>query len=1305
MRSTYHSVLITKALVSSLRRRVAAKRILPMFARRHWHKGITRGVSCLLMISILTTTTPAAPTILVAVGSEWKTDLAFWFKSSDWPNTWYRALLGQFPQQAKPQEGQQERDARISRIEIQPGKRIVQAGEQLWFSAIAFDSQDVPVGGVGFEWSSDYRRRDQADGILPDGAFTASLPGQYVITAAVGGLADSVKVNVVPKPETGNQPLIIRTVSSDSIDEPSAKPLRGVQRAHARPMYQTPFIDGDPVGWNSTNKPAAFIPKNERGETPGRSTVSANSNNFRIQAPVVSLPGRRLDLNLSLLYNSRVWSKSDNSNNQIIFNADRDPIAPGWSLNMDRIINMVDAGAFIIRADGTRHSYVGSLSIDTSNGERYFNAITTDGSFIEYGLLTRGFGTGTVDTYGRARYPDGTTIYFGGAQSIDNPNIFVLRPLRTVNSNGSHILYNYSSGRLSTIVDSLARVVTFHYDSNQLLTAVTAAGLKDENGTVVNRTLVRLHYKQLPLNATFQGLTPVVTTPAPWVIDAIYYPATGSGHWFGDSDSYSSYGMIKRVEEHKSMTFSNAPLNEQGTIQAGTVAREFDYDYPAGPSGLADAPAYDTVTESWEGSTSGSAVTQFNVVEEGTTRTVTTTLPDLNKTIEYSYLKPGQWDNGLVYKSEMVQGSVVLQTVTTTWQQGHHGAPRVQRRDFTNVRNQTHYRTYGYGDGTGTYFYNQVAELQEFGYSGNLIRKTKWTYNPSTIARVMTGTTMPAGGDKPGFMPDLVTKVEVFDGNDTKLARTDYIYDDYDEENWNPWLSPPTYTGNLIATPGVTGFNNSWDPRLWGLFYFFGGNRFRGNITSVVIYPDATNTASAITTSVIYDITGNVRTVTTNGKQNNFDFTLGTNYAYPTTETFGSSDTNSTIKISTSCTYDFNTGVKLSVTDANSRPTLESYYLDSWRHKQTTAPTGATVFDEYNDVALSVTSTSKGSDGAIAEKIVTRFNGRGQTIRTETLAPNDAWDLKDAQYDDLGRGVKESLPYRTGQTPGWIETNYDALSRVTKKVAPDLSESSIFYNETARPSSASTTPGDTARSVDAWGRERWVLTDSRKRLIEVVEPDPNGSGSVTAAGNLKTKYTYDAVDNLTQVDHDAQQRRFRYDSLGRLTHQKMAEADATLNDLGAYVGTATGQWSSVFSFDTSSNIVWSVDARGVKTIPTYNNDPLNRLQSISYDSSGAGAGQTIHAAPTVTFAYMPTGDITRLQSVAVANVSTETFDYDTEGRLKETNLVFTTRPLFPALTEFTYDSLGRLTNTRYPAQYGVTGTPRKMVQHDYDVAS
>ena len=115
------------------------------------------------------------------------------------------------------------------------------------------------------------------------------------------------------------------------------------------------------------------------------------------------------------------------------------------------------------------------------------------------------------------------------------------------------------------------------------------------------------------------NLTPVVRDPNPWVIDAIYYPATGTGYWFGDSastgylfgnsDSYSSYGMLAKVVEARGMTFSGPdPIpayqgpTGQGTItSAGQMTRQEVYNYPLSPSnpGLSDAPTYTTLTETW----------------------------------------------------------------------------------------------------------------------------------------------------------------------------------------------------------------------------------------------------------------------------------------------------------------------------------------------------------------------------------------------------------------------------------------------------------------------------------------------------------------------------------------------------------------------------------------------------------------------------------------------------------------------------------------------------------------------------------
>lgn len=1257
---------------------------------------LRRMLCVLLLISLLEASTPAAPQTIVVIATEWHANLAFWLRTNDLPFTLYRRLIGWNPQRAQLQETQEERNARIARVRVQPGKRLVQVGEQLLLLAIAYDQNNVPVGGVNFHWRSDYPGQDQL--ILQQGAFVPSIPGEYTIVAEIGGLRDSITVKVAGREpldkEAAERQPIIRRVSSNSTDQK----LEQLSTTSAENTTTT-FLDGDAYGWNSHNRDAAFSPLNERGETPGRSTIEANSNNFRINAPIVSLPGRGVDLDLGLVYNSRLWSKANNANHEIVFDADQDPIAPGWSLNLCRIVNMVDAGAFIVEANGMRHSFSGSVTIDPNTGERNFYGNTTDGSFIEYAVLTRGIGTGNVDTYGFAKFPNGLTFGFAGAASIGNTNHYMLYTGSIEDNNGNYLLLYCANGRYQSIVDSLGRVVTFHYNNNNLLTAITAAGLKDDSGNITNRTLVRLHYKQLSLNSTFEGLTPVVRNPTDpkWVLDAIYYPATKTGQWFGDADSYSSYGMIKRVSERKGMYYSDVPLTEMGTVQSGVATREMLYDYPSGPiANLTDAPAYHQMTETWEGSTTGEAETHYEVQQDTETRAVTITHPDLTKTIEYSYVRPGQYDDGLVYKVEIRAGNDVLQSNTTTWEVGYDGSARVKRRDFTEA-GQTSFQTYGYGSPVNDFF-NRLNEVKEYDFTGALLRRTAYTYSNYSYyieRRLYPG--VASASSRPRLLY-VVTSVEVYAGDGTRVSRTENNYDEYD-----PNYQQGAYHGDLVNTPSVSSHDGCFDPYFAPSWYWLGGYKYRGNLTSKISYTDAANLAGPLSTQLTYDITGNVRTVTKSGRQRAFTYELNTQYAYPTIQTVGSPDSNSVIRMTTSATYDFNTGLALSTTDANSRPKQASYYLDSWRPKQDVEPTAAKTLYEYDDVALSATATMIGADGTIADQSVTKANGRGQAIALEALNANGYRDTVETQYDDLGRRFKQTLPHVAGQTAAWSELSYDALGRTKRVVGPDGSASEIFYNEVARPSTATTTPGQTARFVDEWGRERWILTDALERAIEVVEPNPNGNGSVLAAGNMLTKYSYDTLGNLTQVDQGAQQRRFRYDSLGRLTQQKMAEVNATLDNTGRYV--SNGQWSDVFTYDARSNLTLRVDARGVKTNFLFNGDPLDRLQSVTYDASNAGAGQTIHPAATVTYQYMTSGDLTRVLSVTANNVSTETFGYDTEGRVSSRTLVFAGRPSYPALTEYSYDSLDRLTDVSYPAQYGTGNNPRKIVHRDYDVAS
>src|SRR3989442_8463071 len=175
--------------------------------------------------------------------------------------------------------------------------------------------------------------------------------------------------------------------------------------------------------------------------------------------------------------------------------------------------------------------------------------------------------------------------------------------------------------------------------------------------------------------------------------------------------------------------------------------------------------------------------------------------------------------------------------------------------------------------------------------------------------------------------------------------------------------------------------------------------------------------------------------------------------------------------------------------------------------------------------------------------------------------------------------------------------------------------------------------------------------------------------------------------------------------------------NATLDDAGTYVG--SGSWSDVFTYDERSNLTSRTDARGVKTVYSYfingnpnNPDPLNRLQTVSWDRSGFGDNSNpILSAAMVTYQYRAKGsptdlkDVTQLSSVASSGISTETYGYaDGEGRVTSKTLTLTNRSSNPFVTDYSYDNLDRITNVTYPAEYQ-NGGARKTVHHDYDNAS
>ncbi len=767
------------------------------------------------------------------------------------------------------------------------------------------------------------------------------------------------------------------------------------------------------------------------------------------------------------------------------------------------------------------------------------------------------------------------------------------------------------------------------------------------------------------------------------------------------------------------------------------------YDFPmTAVSTLTDAPQYTQLTEDWAGrDTTSAAVTAYALSSTSTDKVATVTMPDGTVSKQTSHLNPGYGDDGYYYQGEVYASSTAptpLAKTKTYFGSGDYGSSRPTKIEATDELGQMTSTEFTYTSSN----HNQLITQKEYGYGGTILyRQTNNTYETDS-------------GYASRHIFNLLKTTEVVDASGNRLTRTDYEHDNYtsnplvpasDVIHHNDTSDPYTSNTHWIQTDcalwnhpecGGTGFSEGgitdspycicFEWNYEEVSNYNPSTDYRGNVTKVTNYATAAGTSPSggIDYDFSYDITGNQRTATTNCcQQISFDYTdhfsdsiARNTYAFPTVHTKGSSNTSSPLRMSEIAIYDFNTGVQTSSTDFNGLTTTTTYDA-AVRPTLVTSPTSATTAISYDDANLAETSTSKLSDGTtIVSATSQTVNGRGQSVYFKYLAGTSNWNATSVKYDAMGRKWKTSTPYDAASSPSyWTEFTYDGLSRLIQTTAPDGSTSKAFFNETSRPDSGSSTIGNTVRSQDAWGRERWARTDAFGRLVEVVEPNPSGNGGVSTTGTtgtLQTTYAYDELDELLTVTQDNQTRSFKYDSIGRLTRQKLSEQTATISDAGCYVATGCSgpaNWSDAFAYDARSNVTQRVDARGVKTNYDYqisgSPDPLNRLQGISYDTSSADTTYTIDAAASVSVSYMTTGDQTRVSQVTTSGIATETNSYDSYGRVSDYSLTFSSRSSYGMTTSYGYDSANRLTQVTYPTQYGVTGTPRKVVAPSYDHAS
>jgi RHS repeat-associated protein len=397
----------------------------------------------------------------------------------------------------------------------------------------------------------------------------------------------------------------------------------------------------------------------------------------------------------------------------------------------------------------------------------------------------------------------------------------------------------------------------------------------------------------------------------------------------------------------------------------------------------------------------------------------------------------------------------------------------------------------------------------------------------------------------------------------------------------------------------------------------------RGNLTSTNYY---TNGTTYLTKRMTYFDTGKVQTMTdVNGAQTTYTYGVcGNSFATTVAEP---------LNLQRSMTWNCTGGAQTAFTDENGQTTAISYtdpYF--WRANSATDPANAVRNLAFSGATQSESSLTFNGGNSTSDLLGTLDGlGRNHLTQVKETPGGSNFDSIETDYDDFGRVSRVTLPYvgTAGQTNSSAPaktTTYDALNRVLR--ISDSSGGYRSYSYSQNDVYVTRGPSPSGEST----KRRQEEFDAGGRLTSVCEITTL-SGNGTCAQNSSqtgywTKYGYDALGRLTSVTQNAQSsspqtRTYVYDLMGRLTSETNSENGTTtyVYDTDSTCGTSNG------------DRVKKTDAVGNVTCTAY--DALHR-PTVSTYPSGSYASVT----PAKHFVY----DSATVNSVAMTNV---------KGRLAE----------------------------------------------------
>jgi YD repeat-containing protein len=1027
---------------------------------------------------------------------------------------------------------------------------------------------------------------------------------------------------------------------------------------------------------------ARLDPRNATGGGGGENPLSRN---FNWSLPLVSLPGRAgLDLNLSLSYNSLVWTKKGTT--LISFDDDYGFPSPGFRLGFPTIQTAY------LNAETGKWSY---LLIGSNGSRTELRRVTTSSVFYESAdsshLLLDTTELSSSDPKMILRTTDGTQLTY-------KPMGVAYECTEIKDRNGNYITINYnSSGRIANIHDTLDRTITFVYD-NGWLTSIEQQWKKPSNPSQqITHTWASFAYANVPIQTNFTaGIavsgptngTSVKMLTKVTLDDNSTTPSQNSHHDF----EYTSWGQVWKISNFAA---DSHLLNYRS------------YNLPGSPLWLnppaqSDCPRFTERrdwAEKWNQNISGTeqeAVTTYTEVQSGTASVpgnsqsatfVQVTNPDQTFTKIYFLGTAGAnsgWQVGLPYlvDSYDVGGTTPQRQVATIWTQDDELKSYIlnPRAKETNIydssgnrkRTETLYQSYALGNGMSCQLPQDVRE-----YGGNAtttLRTTRTIYIDDSpyLSRRIIG------------LPKESLLYEGPVASSNLRSKREFKYDEAGSIDGNdaPVQHDPAYSSSFVLGRGnlstVKRFNVD------NLSEFTTSTMKYNTAGSVVSSKDALNHESKVSYADSFS-----------------DGVSRNTFAYPTKLT-DAAGYYSTSKYN----YDFGaltyqqapppnfTGAP-SQQPAGPEQTFE-YYDHGPLKKQLNLVNNAYTRFEYASSQIRVDTYATIQDN-LGEAHSFKFtDGHGRVIATASDHPGSVGLFSGQKfvYNLMGRVIKTSNPTETSASGapsqwatagddaavGWIYTEhtYDWKGR------PLVTTNQDGTIKTATYTGCGCAGGEVVTLTDEVGRQQKVYTDvlGRAWKTEILKWDSSISATVVYSARVRK---YNARDQVTAANSykggatsdfscpsgTCMQSVSTYDGYGRLATHKLPQqttagtyaynADDTVQSVTDPRGVvATNSFNSrqlltgvaytpavgvpaltsvVFDYDAAGNRKSMSDGSGTAS---YSYDQLSRMTSETKMFSGVAGSYTIN------YGYNISGLLTSVTDPSGAQVS---YGYDSTGRL------------------------------------------------------